>query len=246
MEPEAVQDRYTKLAPHYDRMMSFWAPLDRWRRRAVAETNIRKGDTVLDIGCGTGKNFPFIEERIGPAGKLIGLDYTPAMLEQAARRVDEGRWKNVDLIEGQAEDVDRLVEGPFDGALSWCCLSIVPDCDRAIAAAASLLRPGGRFTVYDMRTTRAKGPLGWPLTRFAEWWVNHYGTGDPEADYAVAKPWKATMAKYLTGVTYREMAFGTLFRCTGQRPAASDVAVVETEGNRTPRPEENPPGRLQA
>ncbi len=220
MDPKTVRDRYTKLAPNYDRMMSFWAPFDRWRRRAVAETNIGEGDTVLDIGCGTGKNFPFIQERIGPGGRLIGLDFTPAMLEQAARRVDEERWGNVELLEGRAEEVDRIVEGPVDGAMSWCCLSIVPEWERAIAATASLLRVGGRFTVYDMRTTRAKGPLGWPLTRITEWWVNHYGVADVEVDYAVVRPWKATMAKYLTGIAYQEMGFGTLFRCSGERPAA--------------------------
>jgi len=219
MDPKAARDRYTKLAPTYDRMMSFWAPFDRWRRRAVDETNIREGDTVLDIGCGTGKNFPFIQERIGPGGRLIGLDFTPAMLEQAARRVDEARWGNVELLEGRAEEVDRIVEGPVDGAMSWCCLSIVPEWERAIAATASLLRPGGRFTVYDMRTTRAKGPLGWPLTRITEWWVNHYGTADVEIDYAVVRPWRATMARYLTGITYQEMAFGTLFRCSGEQSA---------------------------
>ncbi len=225
MEPEAVQDRYTKLAPDYDRMMSFWSrvffsPLDRWRRESVAAMNIGEGDTILDIGCGTGQNFPFIEERIGPGGKLIGVDYTPAMLEQAAKRVDEGRWENVDLVEGKAEEVDCLVEGPVDGVISWCCLSIVPEWERAIAAAASLLRAGGRFTVYDMRTTKVKGPLGWPLTRFTEWWVNHYGVGDPKVDYAVAKPWKATMGKYLTGIAYQEMGLGTLFRCSGERASA--------------------------
>jgi demethylmenaquinone methyltransferase/2-methoxy-6-polyprenyl-1,4-benzoquinol methylase len=186
----------------------------------VAETNIGEGDTVLDIGCGTGKNFPFIQERIGPGGRLIGLDFTPAMLEQAARRVAEERWGNVELLEGRAEEVDRIVEGPVDGAMSWCCLSIVPEWERAIAATASLLREGGRFTVYDMRTTRAKGPLGWPLTRITEWWVNHYGVADVEVDYAAVRPWKATMARYLTGVTYQEMGFGTLFRCSGERPAA--------------------------
>jgi demethylmenaquinone methyltransferase/2-methoxy-6-polyprenyl-1,4-benzoquinol methylase len=188
----------------------------------VAEANIGEGDTVLDLGCGTGKNFPFIEERIGPGGRLIGLDYTPAMLEQAARRVDEGGWKNVELLEGRAEEVDRVVEGPVDGALSWCCLSIVPGWERAIAGTASLLRAGGRFTVYDMRTTKASGPLRWPLTRLVEWWVNHYGVGDVDVDYAVVRPWKATMAKYLTNVTYEEMGFGTLFKCSGERSAAEE------------------------
>ena len=220
MEAEVVRDRYTKLAPGYDRMMSFWAPVDRWRRRAVAETKIGEGDTVLDIGCGTGKNFPFIEERIGPSGSLIGLDCTPAMLEQAARRVEEGRWENVELLEGRAEEVGQMVEGPVDGVMSWCCLSIVPEWERAIAAAVGVLREGGRFTVYDMRTTKARGPLGWPLTRFVQWWVNHYGVGDVKVDYAVARPWRETMAKYLTDVGYREMGFGTLFTCSGARPAA--------------------------
>ena len=73
-----------------------------------------------------------------------------------------------------------------------------------------------------MRTTKAKGPLGWPLTRGVEWWVDHYGVGDVKVDYAVVRPWKATMAKYLTNVTYEEMALGTLFKCSGERSAAAD------------------------
>ncbi|MCI0883031.1 MAG: hypothetical protein J4O13_01450, partial [Chloroflexi bacterium] len=116
----------------------------------------------------------------------------------------------------------RIVKGPVDGAMSWCCLSIVPEWEQAIAATASLLRPGGRFTVYDMRTTKASGLLGWPLTRVIEWWVNHYGVGDVKVDYAVIRPWKATMAKHLTNVTYEEMAFGTLFKCSGERSAAEE------------------------
>src|SRR3989304_5196927 len=64
-------------------------PLERYRREAVEVLDVDPGATVLEIGCGTGLNFGYIEERIGPGGRLIALDYTPAMLEQAARRGNE-------------------------------------------------------------------------------------------------------------------------------------------------------------
>lgn len=221
MNPENVLRRYTKVAPNYDRVVSLSAravfyPLDRYRREAVEAMNLQAGDALLEIGCGTGLNFPYIEERIGARGRLIALDYTPAMLEQARKKAEERGWMNIEFVRGDAAEVSKIVSRPVDAVLSTACLCIVPGWEKAIAGAASLLRPGGRFVLLDFLTMKPRGPLALfsPLVRL---WTRHYGFADPDVDFRVVRPWKATMERYLKDVAYREMYFGTMFLCHGQR-----------------------------
>jgi demethylmenaquinone methyltransferase/2-methoxy-6-polyprenyl-1,4-benzoquinol methylase len=221
MDPANVLNHYSEVAPHYDSLVSFWAkvaffPIGRYRRQAVQAMNVGEGDTVLEIGCGTGLNFPYIQERIGPGGRLIALDYTPAMIEQAARKVEENGWENVQFVRGDAAEVEKLVTGPVDGAISTACLCIVPGWERAIAGAAALLRPGGRLVVLDGLTLKPEGPLRL-LSPLVERWVRYYGFVDPTVDFTEVRPWKATMEKYLTNVFYRESYFGTMFLCYGEK-----------------------------
>jgi demethylmenaquinone methyltransferase/2-methoxy-6-polyprenyl-1,4-benzoquinol methylase len=221
MNPATVLERYTKVAPRYDGLVSFWAkmaffPIERYRREAVEAMNVGQGDTVLEIGCGTGLNFPYIQERIGSGGRLIALDYTPAMIEQAARKVEENGWRNVEFVRGDAAEVEKLVTGPVDGAISTACLCIVPGWERAIAGAAALLRPGGRLAVLDFATMKPGGPLRL-ASPLVDWWTRHYGFADPAVDFTEVRPWKATMEKYLTNVSYREMYLGTMFLCHGEK-----------------------------
>ncbi len=221
MNPSRVLAHYTKVAPRYDKVVSFWAkavffPLDRYRREAVEAMRIGRGDTVLEIGCGTGLNFPYVQERIGTSGRLIALDYTPAMIEQATRKVEENGWRNVEFVRGDAAEVEKLVTGPVDAAVSTACLCIVPGWERAISGTAALLRPGGRAVVLDWLTMKPKGPLRL-VSPLVEWWIRHYGFADPAIDFAEVRPWNATMEKYLTDVSYREMYFGTMFLCYGEK-----------------------------
>ena len=137
-----VRERYTKLAPRYYGLVSFWAkvgfcPMERYRGQAVAAMKVKEGDTVLEIGCGTGLNFSHIQKRIGPTGRLIALDYTPAMIEQAAKKVEENGWKNVQFVQGDAAEVDKLVAGPVDGVISTACLSIVRSVVRRVGQECS-------------------------------------------------------------------------------------------------------------
>jgi hypothetical protein len=100
--------KYRRLAWGYDRRIAPTAPL---RRRAIERLRLANGDIVVEVACGTGINFPLIEERIGPSGRLIGLDLSPEMLAQARTRVDRDDWRNVTLVEAGVERA-RLPAAP--------------------------------------------------------------------------------------------------------------------------------------
>lgn len=101
-QDEAVVSRYRKLAESYDRRTR-WIRGFRWI--AIARLGLRRGDVVLDVGCGTGVNFRFLEERVGDEGRIIGIDLSSDMLSEAEKKIASHEWTNVTLIEGPAEDV---------------------------------------------------------------------------------------------------------------------------------------------
>src|SRR5688500_9556297 len=98
---ERALEQYRHAAHNYDRHMWFARGT---HREAVERLELRPGQVVVDVACGTGLNFEQIQARIGPGGQLIGLDLSPEMLAIAHDRVDRAGWENVTLIESAAED----------------------------------------------------------------------------------------------------------------------------------------------
>jgi ubiquinone/menaquinone biosynthesis C-methylase UbiE len=92
---------YSNQAPLYD---SRTKGFDVYRRRIVERLPLRRGDVVLDVGCGTGLCLPFLLERVGPEGVIVGVDASPEMLEVAAERASAHGWRNVELVESAIED----------------------------------------------------------------------------------------------------------------------------------------------
>src|SRR5215813_7755557 len=101
---------YRKKAKHYDVTSRFYPvpgyPQRAQRRDAVQALGLRAGDSVIDIACGTGLNFPLIEATIGPTGRIIGVDLTDAMLTQARDRIETNGWSNITLVRADAADFD--------------------------------------------------------------------------------------------------------------------------------------------
>jgi ubiquinone/menaquinone biosynthesis C-methylase UbiE len=71
--------------------------MDFYRQRAIESLHLKAGDAVVDIACGTG-NFSLLQEKIGPNGRIVGVDFTEAMLTNARERVAENHWRNVELV----------------------------------------------------------------------------------------------------------------------------------------------------
>lgn len=148
---EAALARYRAHAGSYDTRTDF-ALGD--RRRVVGLLGARPGDVVVDVGCGTGLCFAELIARIGPGGRLVGIEQSNDMLEQAGRRVAAAGWHNVELVLGPAEDVDIPVVA--DGAL-FCFTHDVLRTPAAVANVVGHLRPGARVA--------AVGPM------WAPWWA---------------------------------------------------------------------------
>ncbi|WP_043268045.1 methyltransferase domain-containing protein [Streptomyces sp. CT34] len=153
----------------------------------VAELSLRKGDRVLDAGCGTGRALPALREAVGARGTVLGADLTPEMLRAAVRA---GRAAHGALLLG---DVTRLpLRGAtLDAVFAAGLISHLPDCAGGLSELARVVRPGGRLALFhpvgraalaarkgrpltpgDLRAEPNLRPLladsGWDLVRYVD------------------------------------------------------------------------------
>lgn len=114
---------------------------------------IREADVVLDIGAGSGTDTLIASLAVGPAGKVYGLDMTPAMQEKLRRNVAALGAANVEPLCGDAEEIP-LPDACVDVVTSNGVLNLVPDKPRAFAEIVRVLKPGGRVQIADIALAR--------------------------------------------------------------------------------------------
>lgn len=205
-----IIDIYRRQAKRYD--ASGIGSLEAWRKEAVKLLNLKRGDLVVDVGCGTGLNFAPLREAIGPEGRIIGVDLTDAMLDQARQRVAQHGWENVELVQSDAAHYEFPAR--VDGVISTFALTFIPDCARVIQNGCQALAPGRQWVVLDM---------AWP-TRWPQW-VRHllfflprYGI---TTDVARRRPWEMvsrTMEQRLDDVVRRQFWMGFFYLASGRQP----------------------------
>jgi phosphatidylethanolamine/phosphatidyl-N-methylethanolamine N-methyltransferase len=163
-------------------LVTFMGRPRRIRAAAVEKLQLREGDTVLEVGCGTGRNFRRLQRAIGAEGRLVGFDYSGEMLAAAGRLCRRRGWRNMTLVQGDAADLD-LGEGGFDGVLAVLAISAIPGYRQALERCRELLRPGGVLSVCDARLFPGRLSFLNPLVRALYTWGAAW---DPSKDLPAA------------------------------------------------------------
>ena len=110
---------------------------------------IRKGDVVIDLGSGAGNDAFIARNETGETGKVIGIDFTPAMIERARQNNEVRGFHNVEFRQGDIEKIP-VTGNTADVIVSNCVLNLVPNKDGVIKDIYRVLKPGGHFSISDI------------------------------------------------------------------------------------------------
>jgi arsenite methyltransferase len=146
-----VAGTYTIMADNYAHLPGYVADADLGLGCGLPTefAHIQPGDTVLDLGSGAGNDCFVARAETGAAGKVIGVDFTPAMIERARRNAEQLGFNNVEFRQGDIEQLP-VSDNAIDVVVSNCVLNLVPDKARVFAEIMRVLRPGAHFSISDV------------------------------------------------------------------------------------------------
>ena len=153
----AALKQYHRRARFYDFELALLEPI---RHQAIARLALKRGDVVLDVGCGTGLSLAPLLKRVGAEGKIIGIEQSPDMIERARRRVKQDNLDNVTLLWSPVEQASIPVMA--DAAL----FHFTHDILRAPAALANVikhLKPGARVVALGTKVGEAMAVTDQPV-----------------------------------------------------------------------------------
>jgi len=156
MSVAAVQSFYSRWARLYDLLAT--APgVTAWRRRTVAALDLGSGDTVVEMGCGTGANLPHLRDAVGPEGTVLGFDLAPGAVAHARQRIAREGWDNAHVA--LADATNPPVSGSVDAVLATFVVGMFEDPAAVVADWADLA--DGRVALLNFQ--RSDAVLAQPL-----------------------------------------------------------------------------------
>lgn len=174
---QAIQDEYEAVALHPERGFHFHTGRSLARMLGYAEEwlagipetsiesfagtgnpfslgELKPGERAVDVGSGAGIDSLIAAKMVGPAGRVVGVDMTPAMLDKARRAAGEAGLKNVEFREGYGEALP-VPDGWADVVISNGVLNLMPDKAAALCEMARVLKPNGRLQIGDILVQKA-------------------------------------------------------------------------------------------
>lgn len=209
LQADEVRRLYDRIAPGYDALVATYQLLGARRlgARAIDLLDLQPGDTVVDLGCGTGANLDGLAGAVGRTGRVVGVDLSPGMLDQARTRPAAREGGPAELVQG---DIREFALPPDTrGVLSTFALEMVPEHDQVVAhASRTLAHTGGRLAVSGLRR-----PPGWP-----EWAVRlglaiNRPFGVSRA-YTEVHPWES-VRRHTREIAFETAVLGAVYLCVG-------------------------------
>lgn len=197
----AALRQYRSRARIYDLELLLFEPV---RVRAIDLLRLKKGDRVLDVGCGTGLSFDPLQAKVGADGAIVGIEQSPEMLERARARVAENRWNNVTLIGASVEDAAIPIAA--DAALFHFTHDIMRT-PGALANIVNDLKPGARVVAAGLKWAPVRTM---PLNLFV-WNAALRSTSTLEG---LARPW-SNLEQILQNIEVEQTLGGTVYIAHG-------------------------------
>lgn len=197
----AALRQYRSRARIYDLELLLFEPV---RVRAIDLLRLKKGDRVLDVGCGTGLSFDPLQAKVGADGAIVGIEQSPEMLERARARVAEKQWNNVTLIGASVEDAATPIAA--DAALFHFTHDIMRT-PGALANIVNDLKPGARVVAAGLKWAPVRTM---PLNLFV-WNAALRSTSTLEG---LARPW-SNLEQILQNIEVEQTLGGTVYIAHG-------------------------------
>ena len=225
-----VRRMFGAIAPRYDRANLFISVgLHRlWKRITVGLANVRPGARALDVCCGTGDIALMLAQRVGPDGRVVGLDFTPEMIDIARRRAAAAGFASVcRFVPGDTQALP-FADGTFDVVTVGFGIRNVGDPPRALREWCRVLRPGGLVAVLEF--SRPRNPVirrlynGYSFTLMP--WLGRTATRHPDAYLYLPASVRAWPDQEAFGAMLRRAGFeGVRYRNFGSGITAVHLAI---------------------
>jgi arsenite methyltransferase len=194
-------EKYRRHAASYDRRTALGEPM---RRTAISHLRLQPGDTVLEVTCGTGINFPALQDAIGESGRLFGIDLSRDMLAIARERVATHGWRNVTLIESPAEHAELPAQAD---AVLFSFTHDVLQSRSALERVFRHVRSGGRVAAAGMKWAPWwTGPANLYVWWEARQWITTFE--------GFSRPW-AQLSHFVSDLRVELLLLGVAFVAWG-------------------------------
>ena len=209
----ARQPAYREQARSYDRRTS---AAGGYRQAVVEALPVRRGQVVLDVGCGTGLCHGSLLDKVGPQGSVVGIEESPDMVAVARERIEHEGWRNVTVVQSSAEDAQIALTA--DAAL-FCAVHDILQSQDALANVLGRLRPGAGVAAGGGKWAAPwMVALNLPVTMLHAPYVRSFA--------GFKRPWRH-LEQLLEDVHVRELALGSGYILTGHAPPRTPSAVPD-------------------